>query len=102
MSRLKDFSAVKKKWLKDRRVKKEYDSLGEEFQLAEELIKARMRADMTQAAPARKIGTKAPAISRLESPGYGRASVAVLRKVAHALDCDLKIRLVPRSTAKRT
>ena len=96
MTKLKDFNEIKKKWLKDTNVKKEYDSLKEEFQVAEEIIKVRTKAHMTQAELAEKIGTKAPAISRLESPGYGRASVAVLKKVAHALNCELKIKFVPK------
>ena len=96
MAKLKDFSKVKKRWLGDPKVKKEYDSLKEEFQVAEEIIKARTKAHMTQAELAEKIGTKAPAISRLESPGYGRASVAALKKVAHALNCELLIKLVPK------
>ncbi len=78
MAAIKDFKNIKKKWLKDPKVKKEYESLKSEFQIAEEIIKARARAHMTQAELAKKIGTKAPAISRLESPGYGRASIAAL------------------------
>ena len=96
MSKIKDFSEIKRKWLSDPRVRKEYESLKEEFQIAEEIIRARAKARMTQAELAEKIGTKAPAISRLESPGYGRASVAALKKVAHALGCELRIQLVPR------
>ena len=96
MAKIKDFKDVKKKWLKNPKVSHEYNSLHEEFQVAEEIIKARTRAHMTQAQLAKKIGTKAPAISRLESPGYGKASVSALRKVAHALNCDLKIKLVPK------
>lgn len=96
MAKLKDFEDTKKKWLKDPKVRKAYESLNEEFQLAEELIRARARRSMTQAELAEKIGTKAPAISRLESPNYGRASVAALRKVAHALGCELQIKLVPK------
>jgi transcriptional regulator with XRE-family HTH domain len=65
--------------------------------VAEEIINARTKANMTQAELAEKIGTKAPAISRLESSGYGRASVAALKKVAHALNCELQIKLVPKS-----
>ncbi len=63
MANLKDFKTVKKMWLRDSRVKKEYDSLKEEFQVAEEVIKARCRVHMTQSELAKKIGTKAPAIS---------------------------------------
>jgi len=96
MVAIKDFKNVKKKWLKDPKIKKEYESLKSEFQIAEEIIKARARAHMTQAELAEKIGTKAPAISRLESPGYGRASISALKKVANALGCELKIKLVPK------
>ncbi len=96
MSKVKNFKAMKKKWLSDPAVADEYNALSEEFQVAEEIIKARSRAHLSQSELAKRIGTKAPAISRLESPGYGRASVSVLKKVAHALDCELKIQLIPK------
>jgi ribosome-binding protein aMBF1 (putative translation factor) len=96
VAKIKDFSEIKKKWLKDPKVRKEYESLREEFQVAEEIIRARTKAHMTQAELAKKVGTKAPDISRLESPGYGKASVAALKKVAHALGCELQIKLVPK------
>ena len=101
MAKIKDFNEIKKKWLRDPRVKKEYDAFKEEFQIAGEIIKARTRANMTQAALAKKVGTKGPAISRLESPGYGKASIAVLKKVAHVLDCELQVKLVPMKKVKK-
>ncbi len=100
MANLKDFKKIKKMWLQDSRVKKEYDSLKEEFQVAEEIIKARCRVRMTQAELAEKIGTKAPAISRLESPLYGKVTMTMLKKVANALGCKLQIKLVPLGKAK--
>lgn len=96
MAKIKDFSKIKRKWLKDPMVRREYESLHEEFQIAEEIIRARTKAHMTQAELAKKVGTKAPAISRLESPGYGKASIAALKKIAHALDCELQVKLVPK------
>ncbi|VAX21228.1 hypothetical protein MNBD_NITROSPINAE03-1230 [hydrothermal vent metagenome] len=96
MVEIKEFNNLKKKWLKDPKIKTEYSSLKSEFQIAEEIIKARARVHMTQAELAKKIGTKAPAISRLESPGYGRASISALKKVANALNCELKIKFVPK------
>jgi ribosome-binding protein aMBF1 (putative translation factor) len=101
MAKIKDFKEIKKRWLKDPSVRKEYESLKEEFQIAEEIIRARTRAHMTQAELARKVGTKAPAISRLESPGYGKASIAALKKVAHALNCELQVRLVPKKAEEK-
>jgi ribosome-binding protein aMBF1 (putative translation factor) len=96
MNRLKDFKTLKDQWLKDAEVRKEYDALNAEFQLAEEIIKARSKTRMTQAELARRIGTKSTAISRLESPSYGKASISMLKKLAHALDCELQIRLVSK------
>ena len=96
MSKLKDFKKLRDQWLKDPDVRKEYDTLKAEFQLAEEIIKARAKAKVTQAELARRIGTKSTAISRLESPNYGRASISMLKKVAQALGCELQIRLVPK------
>jgi DNA-binding XRE family transcriptional regulator len=96
MAKLKDFRKLKDQWLKNAEIRKEYEGLKAEFQLAEELIKARTKAKVTQAELARRIGTKSTAISRLESPNYGKASISMLKKVAQALGCELQIRLVPK------
>jgi len=96
MAKLKDFKTLRDRWLKDPEVRKEYDTMKAEFQLAEEIIKARAKAKMTQAELARRIGTKSTAISRLESPNYGKASISMLKKVARALGCELEIRLVSK------
>ncbi|HZV47309.1 MAG TPA: helix-turn-helix transcriptional regulator [Thermodesulfovibrionales bacterium] len=96
MAKLKDLKKLKVQWLKDPEVLREYEALQTEFQLAKELIKARTKAKVTQAELARRIGTKSTAISRLESPNYGKASISMLKKVAQALGCELQIRLVPK------
>jgi len=51
---------------------------------------------MTQAQLAHKIGTKTPAISRLESPGYGKASLTTLKKVAHVLGYEVQVKFIPK------
>jgi len=96
MARLKDFNKMKSEWLKDSAVRKEYEAQREEFQVASEVIRARTKANMTQAQLARKIGTKTPAISRLESPGYGKASLTTLKKVAHVLGYEVQVKFVPK------
>jgi len=96
MAKLKDLKKLKVQWLKDPEVLREYEALQTEFQLAKELIKARTKAKVTQAELDRRIGTKSTAISRLESPNYGKASISMLKKVAQALGCELQIRLVPK------
>src|SRR5437660_10085639 len=97
-----------KTMLKDPAVKKQYAAQAEEFALLDELLKARRRAGLTQAEVAAKMGTKTPAVARLEAGGGSQRhspSVATLRKYARAVGCRLEIRLRPcggrRSRAER-
>jgi transcriptional regulator with XRE-family HTH domain len=90
-----------KKMLSEPAVKAEYDAQAEEFALLDELLSARQRAGLTQAEVAARMGTKTPAVARLESGGGIRRhspSVATLRKYADAVGCRLEIRLRSRST----
>ena len=91
-----------KKMLKRPAVKAEYDAQAEEFALLDELLRARRRAGLTQAEVAVRMGTKAPAVARLEASGGGKGhspSVATLRKYAEAVGCRLEIKLKRRSNA---
>jgi predicted transcriptional regulator len=85
--------------LKNPAVKAEYDAQAEEFALLDELLRARQKAGLTQAEVARRMGTKTPAVARLEAGGGSQRhspSVATLRKYAEAVGCRLEIRLRPR------
>src|SRR4029077_17366309 len=80
-------------------VKAEHDAQAEEFALLDEMLKARRQAGLTQAEVAARMGTKTPAVARLEAGGGNRGhspSVATLRKYARAVGCRLEIRLWPR------
>ena len=90
---MKSYTQVKKKLLKDSKIRKEYNALGPEFALIEMIIKKRLAKGMSQAALARKVGTKQSAIARLESGRYN-PSLKFLRKIAKALGAKLKISLV--------
>ncbi len=86
------------KWMEDSEFKKEYDALEPEFTLFDELLKARNNAGLTQAEVAKRMGTKTPAIARLESGGGSKKhspSLATLLKYAKAVDCGLEIKFVP-------
>jgi len=61
-------SDLKKKALKRKKVKEEYEALGPEFSLLRELLQARQNAGLSQAEIANKMGTKAPAIIFLNLP----------------------------------
>ncbi len=88
-----------KKMLKNPAVKAEYDAQAEEFALLDELLRARRRAGLTQAEVAARMGTKTPAVARLEAGGGSKGhspSIVTLRKYAAAVGCRLEIRLRPR------
>ena len=87
-----------KKMLSNPRVKAAYDSMEEEFAFLDECLKARKRANITQEQLASRMGTKAPAIARIESGGgKGKHSPTIntLRKYAEACGCRLEIRFKP-------
>ena len=90
-------SELKKKALRKENVQLAYDALEPEFSLLRELLKARQKAGLSQAEIAERMGTKAPAVTRLESSlssGKHSPSIATLKKYASALGCHLEIKLV--------
>lgn len=86
-------------WMKDPKFVAEYEALEGEFTLFDEMLKARQNAGLTQADVAKKMGTKTPAIARLEASGRHKKhspSLSTLHKYAEAVGCRLEIRLIPR------
>jgi len=83
--------------LADPEVRAAYESMRAEYELLDEVLKARAEAGLTQAQVAEKMGTKAPAVARLEASlasGKHSPSLATLRKYAAAVGRKLEIRLV--------
>ena len=78
-----------------------YEALEVEYSLAHEMLAARARAGLTQEAVAVRMGTTKSAISRLEAAGKHAPSVASLKKYAAAVNCTLKIELVPAGRKRR-
>lgn len=90
-------SELKEKALADKKVREAYDALEPEFSLLHEMLRARQNAGLSQAEIAERMGTKAPAVTRLESSlssGKHSPSLSTLKKYADALDCHLEIKLV--------
>ncbi len=79
----KRLQTIKRKMLADRDVRAVYEALGDEFDLARELIAARVRAGLTQAEVAERMGTTQSVVARLES-GAQMPSVNTLLKFAKA------------------
>lgn len=89
---------LKAKALKNPEVAEEYEILEEEFSLLRQMLAARQNAGLTQADIAEKMGTKATAVTRLESSlssGKHSPSLSTLRKYAKAVGCRLEVNLVP-------
>ncbi|MCF6235195.1 MAG: helix-turn-helix domain-containing protein [Gammaproteobacteria bacterium] len=66
--------------------------------MLKQILKARNKTGLSQTDIAKRMGTKPPAITRLESSlssGQHSPSIATLKKYAVALDCRLEIKFVP-------
>jgi len=90
-------SELKEKALKRKSVNEKYKSLEPEFALLKEMLIARQKVGLSQAEIAQKMGTKPPAITRLESSltsGKHSPSLLTLKKYAEALGYHLEIRFV--------
>lgn len=89
---------LKAKALADPQVQAEYERLNrEEFALLDEMLAARRAAGLTQAQVAERMGTKAPAVARLENAlasGKHSPSLDTLRKYAAALGKRIEVHLV--------
>jgi DNA-binding XRE family transcriptional regulator len=65
--------------------------------VAREIYELRIKAKLSQAELARKVGTTQSVISRLEDADYDGHSLAMLRRIASALEKRIEIRFVPSS-----
>ena len=68
-----------------------------EYAILDEMLSARRDAGLTQAQVAERMGTKAPAVTRLENSlasGKHSPSIETLRKYAKALGKRLEVHLV--------
>ena len=89
---MKSWKTFKNELLKNKAFAKEYKDLEPRYQLISQLIDARIKKGLTQAALAKKIGTKQSAIARIEA-GNANPSVAFLEKLVSAMDSKLSIQI---------
>lgn len=98
-----DPDATRKRWKKDPAFADAYNALADEFAALSELVRARQRAELTQADVAVRMGIAQASVARLESSAGSRKhapSMATLRRYADAVECDLRITLAPKATGK--
>lgn len=79
-----------REWMKDPGFRCEYEKLETEFQIARQIIGARLKKKMTQKDLAEKVNTGQAVISRLEGMN-GKPSISLLERVAKALDTKISI-----------
>jgi transcriptional regulator with XRE-family HTH domain len=76
-------------------VHRKYEGLREEFEILDEILKARAEAGVTQAELAARMGTTQSAVARLETAmGKHSPSIGTLKRYAAALGYRLQLRLV--------
>jgi len=63
--------------------------------MARKIYELRAKANLSQAALARKVGTTQSVISRLEDADYDGHSLEMLRRIASALEKRVEIRFLP-------
>ena len=83
--------------MKEPEFRAEYEALDAEYALIRQSVDLRIRRGLSQRQLAERAGMKQPSIARLES---GRtANLQTLRRIADALDADLRISIEPRPAA---
>ena len=98
------FEKLKARLLANPKVKAEYDALAPEFEIAAELLRARLRAGLSQAELASRMGTSQSTIARLEN-GHTLPSTKTLgatpRQPAAGFTCGCRRREVGCETLPR-
>lgn len=69
--------------------------------IARKIMKLRTEAKLTQRELAKMVGTSASAICRLEDADYEGHSLAILNRIAEALDRRVEIRFVRRKISHK-
>jgi len=83
---------IEKRLLSNPKVKAEFDALAPEFEIATELIRARIRSGLSQAELALRMGTSQSAVARLEG-GKTLPSTKTLLRFAEATGSKVQVRL---------
>ncbi|HPN02367.1 MAG TPA: helix-turn-helix transcriptional regulator [Methylotenera sp.] len=95
---MQTYKEMRNNWMKDPAFKAEYDRIErEEMPMLDEILAIRKAAGLTQAQVAERMGSTAPAVSRLEDAlisGKHSPSLATLRKYAAAVGKRLEVHFV--------
>ncbi len=88
------FAKTFERWMQDPAFRAEYERIGPEMELAFAIADARMRAGLSQAELAERVGTTQSVIARWEG-GRSEPSTRSMRRIAKATNSRLQITLTP-------
>ena len=86
----------------DAAAQEEFDQELVKIEAAQLIYEMRSKAGLAQRELARKVGTSASAINRLESTDYEGHTVAMVRHIATVLNRRLELRAVPMRSVPRS
>ncbi len=86
-----NYLEFKRELLKDEKERQEYERLKPKYDMIQKFIERRNQLQISQTQLAKIVGTKQPAISRLERGDYN-TTLSMFFKVANALDLDVSLK----------
>lgn len=86
-----NFDIYLEEQLKDSAFAERFERAGEAWDVALQLAALREKAGLSQKELARRLNTTQQQISRLESPAYEGHSLSMLRRVARALNAQVRL-----------
>lgn len=90
-----NFDVYLQEQLRDPDFAERFKRAGEAWDVALQIAALREKAGLSQKELAKKLHTSQQQISRLESPSYEGHSLSMLRRVAHALNAEVKVSIEP-------
>ncbi len=92
---MSDLQKLKNELLQDEEFRREYEALQPEMDITRALFDARIQAGLTQLQLSERSGISQADISRLEK-GTRNPSLALLKRLAEAMNSTLRIEFVPK------
>jgi predicted transcriptional regulator len=89
---MKRWEEFEKQLLKNPETRREYERLAPRYKVISELIRMRIKKNLTQEQLAKKAGTQQSAVARIES-GNINPSIEQIDKLARAMDAEIYIKM---------
>lgn len=91
---------IHKEWMKNPEYRYEYDKLQPHFEIANQIIGARVKRGITQEELAKRMGTGQAVISRLEGAN-AKPSISLIQRLADALGMRVELHFIPITAYKK-